>query len=77
MRMARPTVDSDLVALDAARSALHTQGVSATVNAALRDAARRARLAAFDVLTLPDLDSPAEIEASRHARDRLADGGIG
>ena len=74
MRMARTTVDIDLLALDAARSALHTKGVSATVNTALRDAARRARLASFDVRTLPELATPAEIESGRHARDHLADG---
>lgn len=73
MRMARTTVDIDLAALDAARSALQTDGVSATVNAALRDAARRAQLASFDVRTLPELASPAEIEAARHDRDHLID----
>ena len=74
MRMARTTVDIDLSALDAARSALHTKGVSATVNAALRDAARRARLASFDVRALPDLSTPAVIESGRHDRDHLVDG---
>lgn len=71
MRMARTTVDIDLGALDAARSALHTKGVSATVNAALRDAARRAQLGSFDLRELPELATPAEIEASRHDRDHL------
>jgi Arc/MetJ family transcription regulator len=73
MRMARTTVDIDLAALDAARSALHTEGVSATINAALRDAARRAQLTSFDVRALPDLAAPDEIESARHDRDHLVD----
>lgn len=73
MRMARTTVDVDPVALEAARLALRTTGVSATINAALRDAARRAQLAAFDVRTLPEIASASEIEAGRRDRDHLVD----
>lgn len=73
MHMARTTVDVDVDALEAARSALNTTGVSATINAALRDAGRRAQLAAFDVRALPELATPDEIEAARHDRDHLAE----
>lgn len=45
----RTTVNVDDVELEQARSALGTRGVSDTVNAALRAAARRHRLAGFDV----------------------------
>ena len=48
---------------------LGTEGVSATVNAALREVGRRRALAGFDVVR--DIDgTPAEIEANR--RDRHA-----
>lgn len=62
--MQRSTVNLDQVALSAARVALGTAGLSATVNAALRDVARRAALADFDVLR--DVDATvAEIERGR------------
>jgi len=64
MRMTRTTVDVDERALDAARRELGTKGLSETVNAALRDAARRRVLQGFDVLR--DVDgSPQEIAAGR------------
>lgn len=67
MRMTRTTVDIDTLALDAARMQLGTEGLSATVNAALRDVARRRTLADFDVTR--DIDgSPAQIEANRQER---------
>jgi Arc/MetJ family transcription regulator len=69
MRMARTTVDVDGVALEAARRELGTRGVSATVNAALREVGRRRALAGFDVVR--DIDgTPAEVQANR--RDRVA-----
>jgi Arc/MetJ family transcription regulator len=67
MRMARTTVDVDEQALEMARAELGTTGLSATVNAALRDVARRRALAGFDVLR--DIDgTPAEVEANRQER---------
>ncbi len=50
MHMTRTTVDVDDLALDAARRELGTKGLSETVNAALRDAARRRTLKGFDVV---------------------------
>lgn len=49
MRMARTTVDVDERVLDAARRALGTAGVTATVNAALIRVARDSALKDFDV----------------------------
>jgi Arc/MetJ family transcription regulator len=70
--MARTTVDIDQRALGAAQSELGTKGLSATVNAALREVARRRALAGFDVLR--DVDgTPAEVEANR--RERHAEAG--
>ncbi len=47
---------------------LGTKGVSATVNAALREVGRRRALASFDVLR--DIDgTPTEVEANRRDRD--------
>jgi Arc/MetJ family transcription regulator len=67
MRMARTTVDVDERALAAARVALGTKGLSATVNAALWEAARRPALAGFDVVR--DIDgTPGEVEAGRRER---------
>jgi Arc/MetJ family transcription regulator len=67
MHMARTTVDVDERALEAARAALGTKGLSATVNAALREAARRRALADFDVVR--DIDgTPDEIETNRRER---------
>jgi Arc/MetJ family transcription regulator len=67
MRMARTTVDVDEDALRAARAELGTSGLSATVNAALRDVARRAVLAEFDVAR--DVDgTPEQIHADREER---------
>jgi Arc/MetJ family transcription regulator len=64
MRMTRTTVDVDERALEAARRELGTKGLSETVNAALRDAARRRTLKGFDVLR--DVDgTPEEIAAGR------------
>lgn len=62
--MARTTVDVDGLALDAARRELGTKGLSETVNAALRDAARRRTLKGFDVIR--DVDgTPQEVAAGR------------
>lgn len=67
MLMSRTTVDVDLAALEAARLELGTKGVSATVNAALREVGRRRALAGFDVVS--DIDgAPIEVETNR--RDR-------
>ncbi len=64
MRMTRTTVDVDERALDAARRELGTTGLSETVNAALRDAARRRVLKDFDVTR--DIDgTPAELASGR------------
>lgn len=64
MRMARTTVDVDTHALEAARRELGTVGLSETVNAALRDAARRRTLKDFDVVR--DIDgTSAEVDAGR------------
>jgi Arc/MetJ family transcription regulator len=67
MRMSRTTVDIDERSLAAAQVALGTTGLSATVNAALRDVARRRALADFDVVR--DIDgTPAEVAANRQER---------
>lgn len=67
MRMARTTINLDPDALSMAREALGTSGASDTVNAALREAARRSVLAEFDVLR--DIDgTPGEVAAGREAR---------
>jgi Arc/MetJ family transcription regulator len=67
MRVPRTTVDVDARALQSARCELGTKGVSATVNAALREVVRRRALADFDVVR--DIDgTPAEVEINR--RDR-------
>jgi Arc/MetJ family transcription regulator len=67
MRMPRTTVDVDNAALAAAQAALGTHGLSATVNSALREVARRHALADFDVLR--DVDgSPDEVQSGRTAR---------
>jgi Arc/MetJ family transcription regulator len=64
MHMTRTTVDVDERALDAARRELGTRGLSETVNAALRDAARRRVLQGFDVVR--DVDgTPEEVVAGR------------
>jgi Arc/MetJ family transcription regulator len=64
MHMPRTTVDVDELALDAARRELGTKGLSETVNAALRDAARRRTLKGFDVVR--DVDgTPQEVTAGR------------
>jgi Arc/MetJ family transcription regulator len=65
--MSRTTVDVDLAALESARVELGTTGVSATVNAALRDVGRRRALAGFDIVR--DIDgTPTEVEANRQDR---------
>lgn len=71
VRVSRTTVDVDRRALEAARRALGTAGLSATVNAALARVARDSELADFDVTR--DVDGrPEEVEANR--RERAADG---
>lgn len=70
MRISRTTIDVDLGALEAARIELGTKGLSATVNAALREVARRRALRDFDVMR--DIDgTPTEVEANR--RERFAE----
>jgi Arc/MetJ family transcription regulator len=65
--MARTTVDVDEAALTAAQAALGTRGLTATVNTALREVARRSALADFDVLR--DVDgTPREVESGRERR---------
>jgi Arc/MetJ family transcription regulator len=65
--MPRTTVDVDRQALEAARSELGTTGLSATVNAALREVGRRRALAAFDVVR--DIDgTPGEVQTNRRER---------
>lgn len=67
MAMSRTTVDVDERALEAARAELGTTGLSATVNAALREVARRRALAGFDVVR--DIEgTPQEVEAGRQGR---------
>jgi Arc/MetJ family transcription regulator len=67
MLMARTTVDVDVAALAAAQAALGTHGLSATVNTALREVARRSALSDFDVRR--DVDgTPGEVESGRKAR---------
>ena len=67
MHMGRTTVDVDERALEAARAELGTKGLSATINAALREVARRRALAGFDVVR--DIDgTPEEVEANRRER---------
>jgi hypothetical protein len=72
MHVARTTVDVDSRALEAARLELGTTGVSATVNAALREVGRRRALAGFDVVR--DIDgTPTEVAINRqdrHAEDQ-------
>jgi Arc/MetJ family transcription regulator len=65
--MGRTTVDVDERALEAARAELGTKGLSATVNAALREVARRRALAGFDVVR--DIEgTPEEVDANRLER---------
>lgn len=67
MHMTRTTVDVDQVALAAAQVALGTESLSATVNTALREVARRSALADFDVRR--DIDgTPREVESGRERR---------
>jgi Arc/MetJ family transcription regulator len=67
MQVARTTVDIDQAALAAAQAALGTDGLSATVNTALREVARRAALADFDVRR--DIDgTPDDVKTGREAR---------
>ncbi len=64
MHVTRTTVDVDDRALAEARRALGTTGLSETVNAALRDTARRRALKSFDVVR--DIDgTPGEVAAGR------------
>lgn len=69
--MPRTTIDVDVDALEAARIQLGTKGLSATVNAALREVGRRRALEDFDVLR--DIDgTPSEVENNRRERDGSA-----
>jgi Arc/MetJ family transcription regulator len=73
MRVTRTTVDVDEEALGAAQAALGTDGLSVTVNAALREVARRSVLADFDVLR--DIDgTPEEVQSGREGRGGPAAG---
>ena len=68
MSMSRTTVDVDKRALALAQEELGTSGLSATVNAALREVGRRRVLATFDVRR--DVHgTPHEVEANRQDRD--------
>jgi Arc/MetJ family transcription regulator len=64
--MPRTTVNVEETALEEARRALGTEGLSETINAALREVARRSRLAAFDVRSFDITD--ADIESARRNR---------
>lgn len=65
--VARTTINVDRDALRRAGEALGTTGASATINAALREAARGRALADFDVRR--DIDgSPEEVAQGRAAR---------
>jgi Arc/MetJ family transcription regulator len=67
MYMSRTTVDVDERALERAQAELGTSGLSATVNAALREVGRQRALASFDVHR--DVDgTPDEVEANRQDR---------
>jgi Arc/MetJ family transcription regulator len=67
--MTRTTVDVDQAALAAAQAALGTDGLSATVNRALREVARQSALADFDVRR--DIDgTPSEVESGRERRGK-------
>ena len=71
MHMGRTTVDVGEGALSAAQAALGTAGLSATINAALREVARDFALADFDVQR--DIDgTPAEVESGRRTRGAAA-----
>ncbi|HEV3319153.1 MAG TPA: hypothetical protein VG053_05380 [Solirubrobacteraceae bacterium] len=63
----RTTVDIDQDAVEMARAELGTTGLSATVNAALREIGRRRLLAGFDVTR--DVDgTPQEVQVNRRGR---------
>jgi Arc/MetJ family transcription regulator len=67
MQMARTTVDVDDARSPRHERTLGTQGLSATINSALREVARRQALADFDVLR--DFDgTPDEVRSGRTAR---------
>jgi Arc/MetJ family transcription regulator len=70
MQMTRTTVDIDQDAVALARAELGTEGLSATINAALREIGRRRLLAGFDVVR--DVDgTPGEVQVNR--RERLSE----
>jgi len=67
MCMSRTTIDVDQRALALAQEELGTTGLSATVNAALREVGRRRALATFDVRR--DVNgTPHEVDANRQDR---------
>ena len=67
MYISRTTVDVDERALALAQEELGTTGLSATVNAALREVGRRRVLATFDVRR--DVDgTPHDVQANRQDR---------
>lgn len=67
MHMTRTTVDIDQDAVAVAGAELGTKGLSATVNAALREIGRRRLLAGFDITR--DVDgTPHEVQANRRER---------
>ncbi|HEX7301240.1 MAG TPA: type II toxin-antitoxin system VapB family antitoxin [Solirubrobacteraceae bacterium] len=71
--MGRTTVDVDEQALQAAQAELGTTGLSATINAALRDVVRRRVLVDFDVVR--DVDgTPDDVERNRQERGLGAHG---
>jgi len=69
MPMPRTTIDVDSKALEAARIELGTKGLSATVNAELREVGRRPALRDFDVMRNID-GTPTEVEANRRGTIR-------
>jgi Arc/MetJ family transcription regulator len=73
MRMTRTTVDIDQDAVALAGAELGTEGLSATINAALREIGRRRLLAGFDVVR--DIDgTPQEVQSNRQERSSESSG---
>lgn len=67
----RTTVNIDPALVEAASKTLNTQGVSETINAALADVSRRARLQDFDVRIFDITDE--DVASAR--KDRLSEPG--